>query len=295
MPVMPIKTGDAFMREVASVVRNHVGNAIRPIAAQNAALIQQNAVLIQRVEHLEKQYSEITPPEAGPPGKPGEPGKDGTSVSPDDVLPALLLQVESLHNKTAAELRQMILDLPKPADGKPGKDGNDGAPGLDGKDGANVVSALIDRNGNLILNLSNGQGINVGVVIGKDGAPGPPGRDGLGIDNLEVVQVDERTFVVRFSSGEVSKEFPLKFQYPIYRGIWKQAKYEKADLVTYDGSMFHANADTEAQPAASKEWQLAAKRGHHGKDGEPGLPGKQGKPGRDGRDLTQLGPDGSKW
>jgi len=56
-------------------------------------------------------------------------------------------------------------------DGRPGRDGatgprgNDGMPGrngIDGVDGVSVTNAFIDFDGSLIINLSNGQDLNVG-------------------------------------------------------------------------------------------------------------------------------------
>jgi hypothetical protein len=41
-------------------------------------------------------------------------------------------------------------------------------------------------------------------------------------------------------------------------------------MVTYDGSVFHCNADTRAKPGnGSTSWTLCVKRGADGKDAEP--------------------------
>ena len=55
-----------------------------------------------------------------------------------------------------------------------------------------------------------------------------------------------------------------------YKGVWQPAlQYKPGDLVTYDGSIFHANADTRAKPGnGSATWSLAVKRGSDGKDAE---------------------------
>ena len=62
-------------------------------------------------------------------------------------------------------------------DGRPGRDGatgprgNDGMPGrngIDGVDGVSVTNAFIDFDGSLIINLSNGQDLNVGEVVAPD-------------------------------------------------------------------------------------------------------------------------------
>ncbi len=69
------------------------------------------------------------------------------------------------------------------ADGRPGRDGKDGRPGRDGKDGkdgmpgrdgvpgmdgVSVVSAFLDFDNSLIIELSNGQQINAGEVLPPD-------------------------------------------------------------------------------------------------------------------------------
>jgi hypothetical protein len=56
-------------------------------------------------------------------------------------------------------------------DGLPGAKGADGLPGrdgIDGNDGVSVIDAHIDFDGSLIINLSNGQVINVGEVVSQD-------------------------------------------------------------------------------------------------------------------------------
>jgi hypothetical protein len=55
-----------------------------------------------------------------------------------------------------------------------------------------------------------------------------------------------------------------------WKGVWQPAlQYKPGDLVTYDGSIFHANADTRAKPGnGSTDWTLAVKRGADGKDAD---------------------------
>ena len=89
-------------------------------------------------------------------------------------------------------------------DGKDGKDGEKGEDGADGKDGVGISGAAIETNNHLILTLSNGDTIDVGVVVGADGkdgqdgangkdgingtngADGKDGKDGVGIKNVTV-------------------------------------------------------------------------------------------------------------
>lgn len=50
-----------------------------------------------------------------------------------------------------------------------------------------------------------------------------------------------------------------------YRGVFQRSsEYTFGDMVTWDGSMWHAVAErTRAQPGKSSDWQLAVKRGDH--------------------------------
>lgn len=52
-----------------------------------------------------------------------------------------------------------------------------------------------------------------------------------------------------------------------YHGVWQAAQdYSRGALVTYDGSMWHANKSTKEQPGKSKAWTLAVKAGRDGKE-----------------------------
>lgn len=151
-------------------------------------------------------------------------------------------------------------------EGAPGRDGRDGAPGRDGEDGK--------------------PGLN-----GKDGADGLNGKDGLGFDDIKVEFDGERGFKFAFVQGERRKEFG-NFIVPmvIDRGVWKEGPFKRGDGVTWGGSFFIAQRDTEAKPeTADSGWRLAVKRGRDGRDGKDGKPGErgpEGAPGRDGRTFA---------
>lgn len=104
--------------------------------------------------------------EKGEPGQPADPAEmqraiaeavaaiplplDGKSVSVDDVKPLI-----------EETVRAAVMALPSPK---------------------HVTEALIDRDGNLVLALSDGSTKELGRVVGKDGSPGvdgTPGRDGV--------------------------------------------------------------------------------------------------------------------
>lgn len=177
---------------------------------------------------------------------------------------------------------------------------------------AGVAGALIDREGQLVLTLSDGATRSLGPVVGRDGADGKDGRDGedgadgQSWDEMELEKTGPRTVAVSFARGDDRRTFELSFPVPIYRGVFNEAEtesYEPGDMVTWGGSLWHFNGvdGTEQATAAAKPgdgsdaWTLAVKRGDKGRAGDPGADGKDGEPGRDGRDLTQMGLDGAKW
>jgi hypothetical protein len=99
--------------------------------------------------------------------------------------------------------------------------------------------------------------------IGQPGPPGPPGADGLGFDAYTVDYDGERTFTHRWQVGETSAERTFKTPLAIYRGVYLDGKiYERGDMVTVNGSIYHCDTDTTTRPGdGSKDWTLAVKRG----------------------------------
>jgi integrin beta 3 len=130
---------------------------------------------------------------------------------------------------------------------------------------------------------------------GPRGADGPPGKDGLGFDDMSVAYDGERSFTLQFKRGKELREFPFKVPLLIDRGVWREGRYERGDVVTFGGSAFIAQEDTDEKPETGKAWRLAVKSGRNGKPGVNGEKGDRGPEGRAGRDLTQVGPDGTKW
>lgn len=261
-------------------------------------------------------------------GKDGEPGRDGVDgkdgrdgVDGKDAPPPTQEQVVdailSMPDMIDAAVQKYLASNPPPAgkDGAPGRDGKDGISGKDGADGRNgsdgkdgadgvgLAAAVQDAEGNLIITDTKGGIHNVGRVRGVDGqngergADGKDGRDGFSLSDFDAeLMEDGRTILLSFERGD--QEFKVELGIPalIYRGVWKDGQqYERGDVVTFGGGMFHCNEDTGDKPETSKAWTLAVKRGRDGKDGAPGERGERGAEGKPGRDLTQLGPDGAKW
>jgi hypothetical protein len=127
------------------------------------------------------------------------------------------------------------------------------------KDGLGLSDAIIDRDDNLIVTMTDGTTKNLGKVVGMDG---------LGFDDIQFVDEDT-TFKIRLVRGDRVKEWTLKKPTIAdgYKGVWKKGNaYTSGDLVTWGGSLFIAKVDSLDEPGTSDAWKLAVKRGQNGKD-----------------------------
>lgn len=170
--------------------------------------------------------------------------QDGKSITTADVAPMI-----------AAEVEKRVSELPVAKDGNPGNDG------------IGLAGALIDRDGNLIITMTNGETKNLGQVVGRDG---DPGRDGFGLEDFDATLMEDgRTVLLSFTGKAMDLKIELGFPVMLYRGIYTEGQYEKGDTVTLGGSLWHCNATktTERPGDGSKDWVLAAKKGRDGKDG----------------------------
>lgn len=237
--------------------------------------------------HIAKQLAPIVERlaavEARQPEK-GEKGDDGKSVTTDDIQP--LVQ---------AEVSKAVSAIPVPKDGEPGadadmdalkeqaidaakdaakewlkenppSDGKDGVNGVDGKsltaeDAEAVLARYIDS---WALDFERrAQGI---LERSVDRLPKPAdGKDGLGFDDLSMQFDGERGFSVKFVRGDQIKAFDFSLPVPIYRGVFKDGAYSKFDTVTWGGSVWIAQKDTENRPGGNEDWQLMVKQGGEGK------------------------------
>ena len=72
--------------------------------------------------------------------------------------------------------------------GQDGHDGTDGIDGTDGVDGIGIADAVINEDGELVLTYTNGETVNLGVIVGADGQDGQDGQDGVdGQDGQDAV------------------------------------------------------------------------------------------------------------
>jgi hypothetical protein len=214
------------------------------------------------------------------PGPPGEPGKDAPVVSPAELV-AELVKSEAL----APLIDLMVADaVSKHFEANPVRDGRDGERGpqgekgdagdrgADGKDGTGLADALIDRDGALVLTMTDGRAKTLGVVVGRDGADGKNGRDGIDFDKCVGHFDAERGYVLTFSAGDTSTEHVLP--YMRHGGFWSEGKGAKAgESWTHDGALWIAKRDSGSKPCLEnrEDWILAARKGRDGKDGRNGI------------------------
>ncbi len=235
--------------------------------------------------------------------------KDGTSVTLDDVRPIIEEAVKMLPPAPAGQdvdmdevnalVTRTLEEWPKPKDGESvtieqvqpliAKEVETAVKAIPvPKDGAGLADAVIDRDDNLILTMTDGRTKNMGRVVGKDAEqdamlrtlreelneaikaiPVPKdGEDGLGFDDMSVDHDGERTIILRWARGDVTKEARIVMPVVLDRGVYSEGKsYERGDGVTWGGSFWIAQDDTAEKPGEGKTaWRLGVRRGRDGKE-----------------------------
>lgn len=100
-----------------------------------------------------------------------------------------------------------------------------------------------------------------------DGGIEPAGWEVLvnGVSDL-VVGVNERDVVIKsvMTDGRINEQ-QVRMPMMLYRGVWSGKTYEQGDTVSFGGSLWHCEKQTEAKPGESEDWKLAVKKGRDGK------------------------------
>ena len=140
----------------------------------------------------------------------------------------------------------------------------------DGSDGIGLADALIDKDGHLVVTMTDGRTKALGLVVGKDGERGKDGET-FTLDDFDIEQTDERTLEFKFLRGDVMHTFELEFPVPIFREAFKEGReYRKGDMVVWGGSLWSATRDTNRKPdSPDSGWMIAARKGRDGKDAKP--------------------------
>lgn len=186
------------------------------------------------------------PGEPGPPGPPGPAGDKGDKgdKGADVDLVAIGQTIERMIDEATAAA---FANLPR------------------AKDGVGLAGAVVDRDGKLVLTLSDGTHCTLGQVVG---AKGDPGKDGFGFDDLDLTYDGERCLTFRFTRGDQVKEFKIELSGLVLdRGVWRDGgSFAKGDGVTWRGSFWIAQQATTEKPGDGPTWRLAVKHGRDGKD-----------------------------
>lgn len=189
--------------------------------------------------------------------------------------------IAPLHARISELEARDPVEGPKGEKGDAGEPGSNGVPGVDGKDGRDgrgVKDLLIDRDGNLVATMDDGEMKMLGPVIGKDGKDGERGKDGFGFEDMDAcVLDDDRTIELSFRRGDEEKAFTFKWPTMIYREAYKEGGiYQPGDTVTRGGQLYVCTEQTDEEspkPEFAKDgrpWRLAVRKGRDGKDAKVG-------------------------
>lgn len=266
----------AMMAELAPVIREYVG-------AQFAVLEQRLSAVEQRPAPERGEKGEAGEPGAAGVGvaeavrgdgvvilrltdgaeveiKDGEKGQDAEPLSPEAVAEVFRPMAKEIVSEAVAE---GIAKMPPP---EKGEKGDQGQPGADGANGCGIADLLVDRDGNLIASLEDGRMKNLGPICGKDGQDG---RDGFSLEDFDIeAGEDGRTATLKFERGDIRHSYELVFPVIVYRDVFKAGEtYQAGDAVTWGGSLWIAQRETDAKPdSADSGFRLAVKKGRDGKD-----------------------------
>jgi hypothetical protein len=219
-------------------------------------------------------------------------------IPPVEAPPAIEPDMAAIGETIAAEVERAVAAIPPPRDGT-SVTAEELRPLVDDavgkavaalpvpKDGVGVAGAVIDRDGGLVLTLSDGAVRELGSVVGKDAdmasiearlrdlvaalPPAKDGVDGVGFDDLEFEHDGGRNFALRFVRGDVVKAFPFTVPIVLDAGVFKEGTtYDAGDGVTWSGSYWIAQKETGAKPdSGDGSWRLSVKRGRDAKPAEP--------------------------
>jgi integrin beta 3 len=251
-----------------------------------AAVRAATAPVLLRCESLEAQVKalESRAPVPGPAGEKGERGEAGPKGH-DGIGATGPAGRDGIDGKDASvdveEIARRAAALVPRA--------KDGADGKDGANGVGVAGAVIDKDGSLVLTLSDGSLHTLGMVVGRPGDRGEKGNDGANgrdgtLEGVEFKQFSERQGA--FVRADGSQVGIVKLAGFVDKGVYRETQtYERGDLVSF-GHIYIAQRDVsegekpiDGNPHEGQAWRLAVKRGRDGKVGPPGERGPKGERG----------------
>lgn len=251
-----------FAKQVAELVRDQVTRATAP--------------LLERLATLEARPEPPIP-------------KDGSSVTVEDVLPALLAALpEPVPGPPgdSVTLEQVLAAIPAPKDGTsvtldevlaaltPRVDETLAAIPAP-KDGTSVtlddVKGLVESN-MAVWALDFERRAQDILQRAIERVPTPrDGKDATELADFDLLVDEEaRTVTLTMGTTEGSKSITRKASWLLDRGVYSAGKaYDRGDAVSWGGNLWIAQVDgTKAMPAeAEPEWRLAVRKGRDGRNG----------------------------
>lgn len=218
------------------------------------------APLLKRIDELERRPL----PERGEKGERGETGVGVVDVlrNHEGVL------VFTLSDGCIRELGNV-----NGKDGGRGEKGDQGGRGEKGEPGLNGERGEPGIQGERGLQGEKGERGDPGERgdRGEAGEKGERGPNGFSLKQFDTkISEDGRTVTLIFEDEEIAYEHEMRFSVPLYRGVWTECDYGPGDLVTWGGSLWHADKETSAKPdAPDSGWRLCVKKGRDGKDAKP--------------------------
>jgi hypothetical protein len=190
-----------------------------------------------------------------------------------DMLEPFLVRLSEAEKKLAqpvpdieALVSKAVAAIPVPEAIKGDK--GDSIKGDKGEDGIGLAGAVIDRDGNLAITMTNGDVKSLGQVVGRDGS------DGIGLEDFDM-EFDGAAHEVVIRASCAGRRKELRYPAGGIRpgGYWREGTLAKAgEVYTHDGSSFCAKNDTQEKPdAKSPSWVLMVRKGRDGERGPKGV------------------------
>lgn len=263
-----------------------------------------NAYLEKRIAPLQAKIAQLEarplpekgdPGPAGMPGPKGEPGESIKGEPGEKGADGRSVDLDAFNRLFEERVQRAIAELPKPENGKDGERGAEGPKGEPGAkgDAGESIQGEPGLNGRDALEIEPLSSIDVtrsyarrtyaihrgGLWICRRSQPGLESWECIvaGVESLKFVHGDnirDITLSIAKSDGTIA-DCSYRLPVMLHRGVWKPGAYEQGDVVTRNGSCWHAIKDTDAEPGlpqSEHDWQLIVKRGERGKDAEIAAP-----------------------
>ena len=250
--VGPVVGRDADPVEVARLVTVEVARQVAEIEIPTPAPLTPADLrpLVGEVvtAEVERQVAELPP---ATPGRDADPAEVARLVTVEVARQVAEIEIPTPAPLTPADLRPLVGEV---VNAEVARQVEAIEPARDGR---GIAGALVDGDGALVLTLTDGSTLKAGRVTGRDGAD---------LEDLQLTTDDGRTFRLEAKAGGRRVSCTFKWPGVVDRGIWRERAYDAGDGVTYKGSYWLAERETDRRPGDDDSgWRLAVKRGRDGR------------------------------